>query len=93
MDDGALVAPFGQAGSIHCGVCNENLPLRLDGWTVIPIPPPEPPPEPSVCVTCGLVSMSVSGWTVAGQGLLCPKCWEVLRDGTIPATKTEKGGS
>jgi hypothetical protein len=30
--DGALVAPPGCAWSMHCGHCNETLPLHLDGW-------------------------------------------------------------
>jgi hypothetical protein len=30
--DGGLIAPPGCAPSMHCGHCNESLPLMLDGW-------------------------------------------------------------
>lgn len=39
----APVAPPGCASSCHCGKCNENLPLKLDGWT---------PDAPMNCPRC-----------------------------------------
>lgn len=32
LADGSLRAPAGRLGSCHCGTCNEDLPLVLDGW-------------------------------------------------------------
>lgn len=31
--DGSLSAPPGYKSSLHCGHCNEDLPLFLEGWT------------------------------------------------------------
>jgi hypothetical protein len=32
LEDGSLRAPAGQLSSCHCGHCNEDLPLKLEGW-------------------------------------------------------------
>lgn len=75
--DGSLIAPAGCAGSMHCGVCNESLPLMLDGWTDDGSPErcPVPPPAAAKCACCRRESTSVSGWgTWSGPGLICPDC-------------------
>ena len=66
---------------MHCGVCNEDLPLKLADWPVGvtwtgPLPEPPPPPE-NECVGCGARSWYLTGWGMCGQyvGIVCPQCF------------------
>lgn len=32
LPDGRLVPPAGESASMHCGTCDEDMPLMLEGW-------------------------------------------------------------
>jgi hypothetical protein len=78
--DGSLVAPAGQLGSMHCGTCNESLPLQLDEWPIGSTyqgPRPEMLPPLSTCAACGKQDRFLGGWGLCGRyvGLVCPACF------------------
>lgn len=81
--DGSLRAPTGASPSAHCGHCNENLPLRLDGWTDGRFDWRDAKPadvEPVKCDKCGKMQrFGLSGMTVCGLGTVCGECFDAIR--------------
>lgn len=91
--DGSLEAPYGKATSLHCGVCNETLPLMLAGWSDGEWRGPRPeklPPEIS-CEKCGSKTRWLGGWSTwsGGTGLICSACAaEIGQRAARPEDKT-----
>lgn len=85
LADGALRSPPGCAGSMHCGRCNEDLPLFLADWPPGQTwtgPRPEYLPPESVCARCGARSRFLGGWGICGTyvGVICAACFaEVVK--------------
>src|SRR6185295_5213378 len=63
--DGSIIPPEGKQPSMHCGSCNEDLPLVLDGWPADESyrgPRPERLPPLVTCVGCGFQDRFLGGW-------------------------------
>lgn len=83
LTDGTLRAPDGHAGSMHCGDCNEDLPLRLDGWPpgeTYKGPREEKLPPLTTCARCGRQEHFLGGWGVCNgyASVICPACFDAV---------------
>lgn len=67
---------------MHCGTCNEDLPLRLDDWPAGETwqgPRPERLPPISTCARCGRQDHFIGGWGMCnGYSLVCPTCFDAV---------------
>jgi hypothetical protein len=82
-EDGTLHAPDGQAGSMHCGKCNEELPLRLADWPLGETwagPRVEKLPPLTTCARCGKQSHFLGGWGMCNgyASVICPGCFSAV---------------
>jgi len=84
LGDGALQAPDGRMSSMHCGVCNEDLPLQLQDWPSGEIyrgPREERlPPMQYTCARCGTQGRHLSGWGLCNgyQEPICAACFKAV---------------
>ena len=81
--DGTLHPPEGRAPSMHCGVCNEDLPLQLADWPAGATwegPRVEKLPPLTTCVRCGKQEHFLGGWGMCGGyvGLICAGCFRAV---------------
>jgi len=67
---------------MHCGTCNESLPLTLQDWPTGDVyegPRPEKLPPITTCAACGRQERFLGGWGMCGQyaGVVCPSCFRI----------------
>jgi hypothetical protein len=83
LTDGTLRAPDGCLASMHCGICDEDLPLSLADWPQGETwagPRPEKLPPETECVRCHRRERFLGGWGICGQyvGLICKECFDLV---------------
>ena len=87
--DGSLHAPPGEKSSMHCGTCNESLPLHLADWPSSETwngPRVEKLPPVTTCTRCGKQEHFIGGWGRCGgyADIVCASCFKAVVFDRLP---------